>query len=164
APRQRRQLLQLTDFTQKLQPEAARRRQQFVWAKLDTSSVEKYDHSTRPLRDYFWEEVIGKLPAPTLPANPRTRLVHDTPRWKGYEVLLDLYPDVICFGVLLVPTDLRPGERRPVVVCQHGLEGRPADVVNPKERTKYYNSFGAQLADRGYVVFAPQNPYIFGNQ
>src|SRR5262249_32496542 len=47
---------------------------------------------------------------------------------------------------------------------QHGLEGRPTDVVNPRERTKYYHSFGAQLADRGYVVFAPQNPYIFGNQ
>jgi hypothetical protein len=40
------------------------------------------------------------------------------------------------------------------------LEGRPTDVCNPKEKTKYYNSFGAQLADRGYIVYAPQNPYI----
>jgi len=40
------------------------------------------------------------------------------------------------------------------------VEGRPQDVCNPKERTKYYNSFGAQLADLGYVVYAPQNPYI----
>ena len=70
---------------------------------------------------------------------------------------------MFAYGILLVPTDLKPGERRPVVVCQHGLEGRPQDVVNPKERTKYYNSFGAQLADRGYVVYAPQNPYIGGN-
>jgi hypothetical protein len=59
-----------------------------------------------------------------------------------------------------VPKDLKPGEKRPVVVCQHGLEGRPTDVVNPKEKTKYYNSFGSQLADLGYVVFAPQNPFI----
>jgi hypothetical protein len=51
-----------------------------------------------------------------------------------------------------------------VVVCQHGLEGRPRDVVDPAKKTQYNNSFGAQLADRGYVVFAPQNPYIFGNQ
>src|SRR5207342_98291 len=29
---------------------------------------------------------------------------------------------------------------------------------------KYYNSFGAQLADKGYVVFAPQAPYIFKNE
>jgi hypothetical protein len=59
-----------------------------------------------------------------------------------------------------VPKDLKPGERRPVVVCQHGLEGRPQDVVNPRESTPYYHSFGAQLADRGFIVYAPQNPYI----
>src|SRR4029077_5513087 len=85
---------------------------------------------------------------------------HDTPKWKGYEVVLDLYEDGFCFGILLMPNDIKPGEKRPVVVCQHGLEGRPQDVVNPKEKTKYYNSFGAQLADRGYIVYAPQNPYI----
>jgi hypothetical protein len=99
-----------------------------------------------------------------MPLNPRTRLVYDEPNWKGYEVVLDLYDDVFCYGILLVPNDIKPGERRPVVVCQHGLEGRPTDVVNPKEKTRYYNSFGAQLADRGYVVFAPQNPYIGGNK
>jgi hypothetical protein len=48
------------------------------------------------------------------------------------------------------------------VVCQHGLEGRPQDVVDPRRQT-VYNAFGAQLADRGYVVYAPQNPYIGGN-
>ena len=52
------------------------------------------------------------------------------------------------------------GERRPVVVCQHGLEGRPSDVCDPDKITPYYNSFGASLADRGYIVFAPQNCYI----
>jgi len=44
------------------------------------------------------------------------------------------------------------------------LEGRPTDVVNPKIKTPYYNSFGADLANRGFVVFAPQNPYIFKNE
>jgi hypothetical protein len=75
-------------------------------------------------------------------------------------VVLDLYEDVFCYGILLVPNDIKPGEKRPVVVCQHGLEGRPTDVVNPKEKTRYYNSFGAQLANLGYIVFAPQAPYI----
>src|SRR5262249_7048866 len=28
------------------------------------------------------------------------------------------------------------------------------------EKTKSYNSLGAQFADRGYIVYAPQNPYI----
>lgn len=78
-------------------------------------------------------------------------------------MVLDLYEDVICFGILLVPNDIKPGEKRPVVVCQHGLEGRPSDVCNPDKKTQYYNSFGADLANKGYIVFAPQNPYIFKN-
>src|SRR5262249_12320941 len=52
-------------------------------------------------------------------------------------------------------------EKRPVVVCQHGLEGVPMDIVDPTKKTPYYNSFGAQLADMGFIVFAPQNPYKF---
>jgi dienelactone hydrolase len=162
AARQRRQLEQLVAYTQKLMRDSEARREEFFWSKLDTSSTEKYRASTRPLRAAFWEGVIGKLPAPTLPANPRTRLAYDEPGWKGYEVLLDVYPDVFAYGVLLVPKDLKPGERRPVVVCQHGLEGHPDDVVNPRKKT-VYNSFGARLADRGYVVYAPQNPYVGGN-
>jgi dienelactone hydrolase len=160
--RQRRQFEQLVDFTQKLLPESEIRREKFL-ARADRSSLAKWEASTREYRDYFWEEVIGKLPEPKLPMNPRTRLIYDEPKWKGYEVVLDLYEDVSCHGILLVPNDLKPGEKRPVVVCQHGLEGRPTDVCNPKEKTRYYNSFGAQLADLGYVVFAPQAPYIGGN-
>jgi hypothetical protein len=82
--------------------------------------------------------------------------------WTGYEVMLDVYPDVFAWGYLLLPKDLKAGERRPVVVCQHGLEGGPADVVteDPKVGSfNYYQGFAARLADRGFVVFAPQNPY-----
>jgi dienelactone hydrolase len=169
-PRQKRQFDQLVDYTQKLLPEAARKRQDFFWNKLDTSGLrldarlEKFEKSQEPLRKFFWEEIIGKLPEPTMPLNPRTRLIYDTPKWKGYEVVLDVYEDVISYGILCVPNDLKPGEKRPCIVCQHGLEGRPTDVVNPREKTKYYNSFGSQLADMGFIVFAPQNPYIFQNQ
>ncbi len=160
APRQKRQFDQLVAHTQKLMRGSESVRKESFWSKLDTSSLEKYQASCQHFRKQFWEEVIGKLPEPTEPANPQTRLAYDEPKWKGYEVTLDLYPDVFAYGILLVPKDLRPGEKRPVVVCQHGLEGRPQDVVNPKTKTPYYNSFGAQLADRGYIVYAPQNPYI----
>jgi cephalosporin-C deacetylase-like acetyl esterase len=160
APRQKRQFDQLVAFTQQLMRDSERHRQATFWSKINTSSLEKYRASTQRFRDQFWEEVIGKLPTPTEPMNPRSRLAYDEPKWKGYEVTLDLYPDVFAYGILLVPKDLKPGERRPVVVCQHGLEGRPQDVVNPKQKTPYYSSFGARLADRGYIVYAPQNPYI----
>jgi dienelactone hydrolase len=160
AGRLERQFRQLVDFTQKVMRDSERLRYQTFWSKLDMSSLEKYKASCEPFRKQLWEEVLGKLPAPAEPVNPQTREIYDEPRWKGYEVTLDLYPDVFAYGILLLPKDLQPGERQPVVVCQHGLEGKPTDVCNPKMRTPYYNSFGAQLADKGYVVYAPQNPYI----
>jgi dienelactone hydrolase len=159
APRQKRQFDQLVAFTQQLQPQAARNRAAF-FKGADTSSPEKFHASNKARRDYFHEEIIGKLPDLKLPPNARTRLVYDEPKWKGYEVVLDCYDDVFAFGILCVPNDIKAGEKRPVVVCQHGLEGRPKDVVDPKLKNKPYHAFGAQLADRGYVVFAPQNPYI----
>jgi dienelactone hydrolase len=162
--RQKRQFDEAVAFTQNLLGPSADRRRENVWSKLDTKSLDKFTASQASLRDQFWTNVIGKLPESKRPLNPRTRLAYDTPRWKGYDVVLDVDEDVIAFGLLLVPNDLKPGERRPVVVCQHGLEGRPSIVVDPTKKTRPYNAFGAQLADRGYVVFAPQNPYIFGNQ
>lgn len=167
AARQKRQFDQLCAFTQQVQRDSARKRQQY-WGKLNPTTFskmpEKWQDACKEYRDYLHEEVIGKLPKPTEEPNPRTRLAYDQPKWKGYEVMLDLYPDVYAYGILLVPKDLKEGERRPVVVCQHGLEGRPQDVVNPKEKTRAYNSYGAELADKGYIVYAPQNPYIGKNQ
>jgi dienelactone hydrolase len=160
AVRQKRQFDQLVAFTQQVMRDSDRYRQQHFWDKLEMHGEGRYGLSQASFRKQFGEEVIGQLPAPTLPMNPQTRPLYDEPKWQGFEVTLDLYPDVFAYGILLVPKDLKPGEKRPVVVCQHGLEGRPTDVCNPKERTKYYNSFGAQLADKGYIVYAPQNPYI----
>ncbi|MEX0641340.1 MAG: dienelactone hydrolase family protein, partial [Pirellulales bacterium] len=61
--------------------------------------------------------------------------------------------------ILLVPKDLKEGEKRPVVVCQHGLEGRPQHVVEGDQAA--YHDFAAKLAERGFITFAPQNLYIF---
>jgi hypothetical protein len=80
-----------------------------------------------------------------------------------YEVVLDVYPDVIAYGLLLVPKNLKPGERRPVVVCQHGLEGRPQDTIG-KPGFQFYSAFSSRLAERGFITFAPQNLYIFSDR
>jgi cephalosporin-C deacetylase-like acetyl esterase len=69
---------------------------------------------------------------------------------------------VFAWGYLLVPKDLKPGERRPVVVCQHGLEGVPADTVTTDPKSPGYGpyqGFTARLAERGFVTYAPHNPY-----
>ena len=74
---------------------------------------------------------------------------------------MDVFPDVIAYGILLMPKAIKPGKKRPVVVCQHGLEGRPQDVAIPKVDSPYYRQFAVRLAERGFITFAPQNLYIF---
>lgn len=126
---------------------------------LDTESIEKYAASSESYRQFFYEEVIGKIEERPLAPNVRSRKSYDTPKWTGYEVVMDVFPDVIAYGILLLPKDLKPGEKRPVVVCQHGLEGRPQDVVSGDKGA--YHDFAAKLAERGFITFSPQNLYIF---
>ncbi len=125
---------------------------------VDTSSIEKYEESSVRFRDNFRHEVVGHFDHKLMPFHPRTRKAYDEAKWTGYEVVLDVFPDVIAYGVLLLPKDLKPGDKRPVVVCQHGLEGRPADVISGGHRA--YHDFAAKLAERGFITFAPQNLYI----
>jgi dienelactone hydrolase len=160
--RQRRQFRQMVDFTQMLVRAAPNARAEF-WSKANPSSVESWNRTKEPYRRHLWEEVLGKLPPPSEPLAAQTRRLYDEPKFIGYEVQMPLWPDVFAYGVLLVPRDLKPGERRPVVVTQHGRAGRPQDLVKPSlPRTEsVYKKFAAQLADRGFVVYAPQNPYIF---
>jgi dienelactone hydrolase len=153
--RQRRQVKQLENHVQGLVNDSHLVREQFC--KLDRSSLDAFVTSARPLREHAWREVFGKFDDPLLPANPQMRKVYERPKWTGYEVLLDVLPDVFAWGVLLVPADLQPGEGRPVVVCQHGRNGLPKDVIEGDQRA--YHDFAARLADEGFVVFAPHNPY-----
>jgi dienelactone hydrolase len=161
AVRLRRQFDQLVEFTQDaVRRSETARRTFWPWSDI---SLERWPAQTESYRRYFWEEVVGRLPEPSEPLAAQTRRVYDQPRWTGYEVMLPVWPGVPAYGILLVPKDIRPGERRPVVVCQHGLEGRPADVIEAR-RAATYAQFAARLAEQGFVTYAPQNPYIFGNR
>ena len=157
--RLKRQFDELVNFTQKLVRESPIQRAQF-WSAADASTPERWKESTKSQRDVIWEEVIGRLPAPSVAPNPRSRLIYDEPKFRGYEVTLDVWPDVFAYGILLLPKDLKPSERRPVVVCQHGLEGRPSDVADPKLDAPAYHRYAVRLAEEGFITFAPQNPYI----
>jgi len=157
--RMHRQFDQLVEHTQRLVRQSPARRTEF-WAKADASSPERWKASTDFYRDYIWNEVIGRMPAPNVPANPRTRLIYDQPKFRGYEVMLDVWPGVIAYGIILIPKDIRPGENRPVVVCQHGLEDRPTGLTDPNVDNRTYHRFAVRLAEEGFVAYAPQNPYI----
>ena len=97
-----------------------------------------------------------------MPPNPRTRLIYETPDLTEYteEVALDVWPDVIAYGILVLPKNVKPGEQRPVVVCQHGLEGHPSEAADPRTSDGYMHHFAVKLAQEGFITFAPPNPYI----
>ena len=156
--REERQIHELDEHNQWLLRESPFVRAEFM-KKLDTSSIDAYRKSVEHYREIFRKETIGSFDYPLAAPAPRTRKTYDREKWVGYEVALDVWPDVIAYGVLLLPKDLKPGEKRPVVVCQHGLEGRPQDVIEGNHPA--YHDFAAKLCERGFITFAPQNLYIF---
>jgi dienelactone hydrolase len=117
----------------------------------------KFIEGARQYRARFRTDGIGVFDAPYVALNPRSRRVAETDRWTAWDVVLDVWPDVFAWGVLVVPKDVAAGEKRPVVVVQHGRNGLPRDTID--RRSSSYNDFGAALADRGFVVFAPHNLY-----
>jgi len=157
--RMHRQFTEMVEYTQKLVRESEGIREA-AWAREGAAGI----------RRRVWDEVIGRLPAAEVPLNPRSRLAYHGAKWDGYEVMLDAAPDVAAYGVLLLPRDIRAGERRPVVVVQHGLEGRAQDMFGQPERERdaqnrataysYYRNIGGLLAGAGFVVYSPQNPYV----
>ncbi len=184
--RQERQIRELVFFTQRLMHSSDKARDKF-WNQADRSSVEKWAETAERYRTIVHERMIGKLPPPTVPPCPRSRKVLDEPTHVGYEILLDVYPDtansqasprnsrpstcnsqpppsaeVIAGGILLLPKDLQAGERRPVVVFQHGLEGTPMDTITTDESVRAWRAYkgvSTRLVERGFIVYAPQNPY-----
>jgi dienelactone hydrolase len=158
--RQQRQVNELVQFTQKLLRDCYKTRD-LRFAAMDRTSVAACVETSQAIREQVYQELIGKLPDPTMDANPRSRQIIETADYTGHEVVLDVYPDVIASGILLLPNDLKANEKRPVVVCQHGLEGTPMDTISGADSDGYYayKSFSAELAKRGFIVYAPQNPY-----
>ena len=191
AARQKRQFEELRQYTQRLMHVSDKVRDK-LWAGADLSSLAKWEETQEKYRTLVYDEMIGRIPYDLLPPNARTRKIIDEPTHTGYEVVLDVWEkggeareerqepakdsssgsslsslnsrlsSVFAGGILLLPKDLKPGEKRPVVVCQHGLEGVPMDTITEDpniEGFRYYKGFSSVLVKRGFIVYAPQNPY-----
>lgn len=167
--RARRQFQETLEFTQRV-VRLSQNALDALWAKADgISSPAEWTKLAPPLRAKLWDEVLGRLPASDAPLNLRLERAYSGAKWNGFDVTYDIFPGVTGYGVLLLPKDIPGGERRPVLVAQHGLEGRPQDLFAqpPVDRdsrgfTKFhfYQNIGETFADLGYVVYLPQNPYI----
>lgn len=124
---------------------------------LPTVVAKNFITQSKSYRKQFHQDAMGRFDEPFLPTNPRTRKILENDRWTAYDVVLDVYPELFAWGVVLVPKNIKPGERRPVVVCQHGRNGVPRDTIDAGKTA--YNDFAGALADRGFVTFAPHNLY-----
>jgi dienelactone hydrolase len=157
--RQDRQVKELEGRVQRLVQHAEQTRDNFFSVDLgmEPQPLDELTRRAPKMRKYLAEQVLGKFDDEYLPLNARTRRIYDNEKWSGYDVVLDVYRDVFAWGVLLMPKDIKPGEKRPVVVCQHGRNGVPRDTI--EGNNKFYHDFAAKLADQGYIVFAPHNPY-----
>lgn len=170
--RERRQVTEMEDHVQWLMRDSDYERNRFFLYAI-MPEFENRQWSTKPhhpshdpkrfieqskeYRKTFHEEILGSFQDPMLPANAHTRKVYDNERWTGYEVQLDVYPQLQAAGILLIPKDLKQGERRPVVVTQHGRDGYPQKLI--EDGFTAYNHTASKLADRGFIVYAPYNPY-----
>lgn len=135
---------------------------------LKTDSLEAFEETIEPYREYFRTKVVGDFELPLAEPNVRTRPYQEGPKTFSYKVVMDVFDEsagedrVFAYGILTLPKDLDilSGEKRPVVVCQHGLEGTPQQVVG-EEKFKAYKAFATRLAERGFITFAPQNGYKY---
>jgi len=161
--RMERQFRQLVRYTQSVVRASEKERKKY-WANADLSSEARWSATRAYYDEQFSAELLGKLPVTAGPLRVETRKIYDTQLFEGWEVYQPVLDEVFSYGVLLVPRGLKAGERRPLVIAQHGLEGRPQEIVAPTQPGQMltYQRFAARLAERGFIVYAPQNPYIHG--
>lgn len=133
--------------------------------RLNPAAADAWKQQQPQLRKWVHDELIGRLPHARLPLRPRSRRALETDRYLGYEIVLDVFDDVLAAGMLLIPKGMQEAEKRPVVVCQHGLEGTPLDTISRETRPySTYKAFSEELVKQGFVVYAPQNPYRGGDR
>lgn len=142
--------------------ESAERRQA-RWSNVDRSSTIAYRQTVEERRQALADMLgLALFAPPNAPLNVETRLIYDRPEFRSYEVLLPVYDGLSLYGVLTVPTGLRPGERRPAIVCQHGAGSHCRyDILGlePRDGSAAYHAIGSEHAIRGYVTFAPQGHF-----
>lgn len=123
----------------------------------DLSSLAAYQHWTKEKYELFLD-TVGRYPPAAGPLDAKSVKLYDEPEFTGYRLSVRVYDGVHAYGILLVPKNVKPGERRPAVFTQHGFGGKPEDAIGVADNPRMdatYSKFGRELARRGYIVFAP---------
>lgn len=122
------------------------------WWKPDFSSLPAYERSIEPNRKRFIE-AMGGWNWPRVDLNPRAFRLGETAAYSIDRVFLRTIYGVEAYGIMLTPRGSGPF---PAVICQHGFGGSPETVCGLAAESDIYHQFGARIAERGYVVFAPR--------
>lgn len=160
--RQRDTVRNFEHYCQNLITIAERHRTVTARQSYPSDNLERFQTTLNQRREEFWKHVIGRLDTPLLPLQAHSRLIRETETLAIYEVEIDTWEDVPAWGWLCVPKHMPTGEKRPVVVCQHGLEGLPEHLFDTDETSnawRSYKAFALRLAERGFITFAPHNLY-----
>ncbi|MFZ5927143.1 MAG: alpha/beta hydrolase family protein [Acidobacteriota bacterium] len=159
-PRRLRNIRQMEDFLQRL-ARRSRRIRDGLWFNIRGATPEQWRLAAAPLEKRIREEMLGELPPEEVPPRPRTRPLAPAQDYRGWEVMLDVRPEFFAYGVLLVPARMS-GARIPLVVVQHGLQGRPQDLYGQKPDSRawaVYRNWAETLVGQGWAVYLPQNLY-----
>jgi len=159
--RRLRQVRQMEEFLQRLARRSRRVRDE-LWSHIRGGSPEAWRAAAEPLARRIRHDVLGELPPEEVPARPRTRRLAAMPDYRAWEVMLQVRPEFFAYGVLLEPARRPAGERVPLIVLQHGLQGRPADLFGQKPDSRafaVYRNYAETLVREGWAVYLPQNPY-----
>ncbi|MCB1227931.1 MAG: dienelactone hydrolase family protein [Verrucomicrobiales bacterium] len=141
-------------------------RDQHFWKTLPTDSLPAFENATTERRQAFWNDVIGRAPDPDQPPNAASRMIRSEAGVVIHEVQIPVWQDFDVWGWLALPQGWDDGKPRPVVVCQHGLEGLPADLFETDLEARAwraYKAYALRLAEQGFVVFAPHHLYRGGD-
>lgn len=122
------------------------------WWKPDFSSLAAYERSVAPNRARFLE-MLGGWRWPRVDLNPRKFRLGETAEYFIDRVFLRAFYGVEAYGIMLTPRGTGPFQ---AVICQHGFYGSPETVCGLVAEPDIYHQFGATVARRGYVVFAPR--------
>lgn len=127
------------------------------WGILTKSPGEFQKTQRAMLQDF--RRMVGALPEDGTPMNVLSELASTTDKFRIYRVTIDVRKGVDVYGNLVVPNGIEG--RRPAVICQHGFGGYPHKITGlGMTEDTVYREYGRQLAEKGYVVFAPQLLHI----
>ncbi len=162
ATRQRETVRAFENYCQNLIPLIEHSRTLRARQSYPSDHLERFQATLDQRREAFWKNAIGRLDEPFLPLQSRSRLIRETESVSIHEVEIDTWKDLPSWGWLCLPKNIPIGEKRPVVVCQHGLEGLPEHLFDTDETGnawRAYKAFALRLAERGFITFAPHNLY-----